>query len=126
MHDMSLLRDLLVVIAASLVVVVVLRRLRVPPVVGFLVSGILIGPGGLKLVGDREAVEMLAEVGVALLLFTIGLKFSLREMLRLRHWVFGAGLLQVLLTIGATLGACRLLDLPPRFGVFAGFLVSLS
>ncbi|MCE5240863.1 cation:proton antiporter [bacterium] len=123
---MSLLRDLLVVIAASLVVVVVLRRLRVPPVVGFLVSGILIGPGGLKLVGDREAVEMLAEVGVALLLFTIGLKFSLREMLRLRHWVFGAGLLQVVLTIGATLGACRLFGLPPRLGVFVGFVVALS
>ncbi|MHB8994291.1 MAG: cation:proton antiporter domain-containing protein [Armatimonadota bacterium] len=126
MHDIPLLRDLLILIVVSLVVVYLVRRVRVPAVVGFLLSGMLLGPGGLALIRDQETVEVLAEVGVALLLFTIGLKFSVREMLRLKHWVFGAGTLQVLLTIASGFAISRLLGFPLMLSVLVGFLLSMS
>lgn len=126
MHEFPLLSELLVVIFMSLVVVCALRRLKVPPVVGFLVAGALIGPGGLGLISDRETVEVLAELGVVLLLFTIGLKFSIQEVLRLKAWVLGAGSLQVLLTIGAVMLYCQYRGLPATQGAFYGFLAALS
>lgn len=126
MHELPLLQDLLIVLVASLAVVCLLKRLRVPPVVGFLVAGVLVGPGGFGLVRDTHTVELLAEVGVALLLFTIGLKFSLLEMYRLRRWVFGAGLLQVALTLAATFALVRLLGFNTQLALLLGFVISLS
>lgn len=126
MHEIPLLRDLLVIIILSLAVVYLVRRARVPAVVGFLLSGMLLGPGGLALIHDQETVEVLAEIGVALLLFSIGLKFSVREMLRLKHLVFGAGALQVLLTIAGGFAISRLLGLPIMLSVLVGFLLSMS
>jgi monovalent cation:H+ antiporter-2, CPA2 family len=126
MHDIPLLRDLLILIIVSLAVVYLVRRVRVPAVVGFLLSGMLLGPGGLALIHDQATIEVLAEVGVALLLFAIGLKFSVREMLRLRHLVFGAGALQVLLTIAGGFAVARLVGFPPMFSLLVGFLVAMS
>jgi CPA2 family monovalent cation:H+ antiporter-2 len=126
MHASPLLQDLLVIIVVSLVVVALLRRIRVPAVVGFLVSGMLLGPGGFRLIGEAGKVETLAEIGVALLLFTIGLKFSLREMFRLRRWVFGAGLLQVGLTTAATFGLARAAGFGADMGLLLGFVLALS
>jgi CPA2 family monovalent cation:H+ antiporter-2 len=116
----------MVVLAVSLAVVCLLRRLRVPPVVGFLLAGAVVGPGGLGLAHDREGIGALAEIGVVLLLFTIGLKFSLQEIARLKVWVFGAGTAQVMLTLGAVMLLARWLGLPTATGVFFGFLVALS
>lgn len=126
MHEIPLLRDLLIIIVVSLAVVHLVRRIRVPAVVGFLLSGMLLGPGGLALIHDQKTVEILAEVGVALLLFTIGLKFSIQEMLRLKYWVFGAGGLQVLLTVGGGFTIARMLGFPVPLGILVGFLTALS
>jgi len=126
MHDLPLLDDLLIIVIVSLVVVCVLRRFRVPAVVGFLVSGMLLGPGGFGVIGDSHAVEALAEIGVALLMFTIGLKFSLREMARLKRWVFGGGTVQVALTIAATFGLARAAGFGANTALFLGFVLALS
>ena len=126
MHDIPVLRELLILIIVSLAVVHLVRRARVPAVVGFLLSGMLLGPGGLALIKDQHTVEMLAEIGVALLLFTIGLKFSVQEMLRLKYWVFGAGALQVLLTIGGGFAVARVLGFPAPLSLLTGFLIALS
>ncbi len=126
MPDIPLLPNLLVVIAVSLVVVYGLRRLRVPPVVGFLLAGIIIGPGGLGLERDRAVIESLAEIGVILLLFTIGLKFSLQEMIRLRLWVFGAGTAQLALTMALVIALARGLGYDGRMGALLGAMVALS
>ena len=67
---MAILRDLLL-ISLSVVIVVVFHRLRVPPIVGFILAGVLGGPHGLGLVGSLHEVEILTEPGVVLLLFTI-------------------------------------------------------
>lgn len=95
------LRQLAVVMTTSLVAVYALRRVRLPPLVGFLVAGLALGPGGFGLVHDRASIDTMANVGVVFLLFGIGLNFSFRDLQRLKGIVFGAGSLQVLLTAAA-------------------------
>ncbi|MGH7406484.1 MAG: cation:proton antiporter, partial [Candidatus Methylomirabilales bacterium] len=80
MPEFRFLQDLIVVFCLSVLVVTVFNRFRLPTIVGFLASGILMGPYGLSLVSDVHSVEVLAEIGVVLLLFTIGLEFSLTKL----------------------------------------------
>ena len=101
-------------------------RLRLLPIVGFLLAGVVIGPNALGLVRDRELVDAAAEVGVVLLLFTIGIEFSFEKLNRIRRLIFGAGGLQVALATGATAGLLALFGVGWRAGVFTGFLVALS
>jgi len=84
MPELAFLRDLVVLFGASIVVVYGFNRLRLPAVVGFLVAGALLGPYGLDVVDDVARVEVFAEVGVVLLLFTIGVEFSLGQLRSLR------------------------------------------
>src|ERR1044071_1058187 len=86
------LKDLLIVFALGGLVVYALRTIKLPPVVGLLVAGAAMGPHGFSLVEDAHRVEVLAEVGVVLLLFTVGLEFSLGQLLKMwRMLVFGGG-----------------------------------
>ncbi|MEW5773525.1 MAG: cation:proton antiporter [Thermodesulfobacteriota bacterium] len=124
--DHSLLRDILVVFSLSIGVILACHAIRVPPVVGFLLTGVLAGPTGLGLVSGVAQVELMAEVGVILLLFTIGLEFSLAELTRLRRTVLTAGGLQVSLTIAAVWGLSLLAGLDQGQAVFLGFLAALS
>jgi CPA2 family monovalent cation:H+ antiporter-2 len=123
---LNLLGDLVVLFAAALVVVLVLRRLRLPTIAGFLVAGALIGPSGFGWIGDVDEIESLAEIGVVLLLFTIGLEFSLKELQRLGPVLLVGGGLQVTLTVLAVALASVLAGLTPSEGVFFGFLAALS
>src|SRR5665811_730117 len=84
MTDYPFLKDFLVLMGISLATVYFLRKLKVPTIVGYIVAGVIIGPGVLGLIEDRHSIELLAEIGVTLLLFTIGLKFSIRELARMR------------------------------------------
>ncbi|HXV92163.1 MAG TPA: cation:proton antiporter, partial [Pseudonocardia sp.] len=79
-------------------------RVRVVPIVGFLLAGVLIGPAQLGLVQNEEAVEAAAEVGVILLLFTIGIEFSLERLARVWRWIVVGGGLQVALATAAGVG----------------------
>ncbi|HEX8361695.1 MAG TPA: cation:proton antiporter [Longimicrobium sp.] len=101
-------------------------RLRLLPIVGFLMAGVVIGPNALGLVKNRELVDAAAEVGVVLLLFTIGIEFSFEKLNRIRRLIFGAGGLQVALATGVTAGLLALFGVGWRAGVFTGFLVALS
>jgi CPA2 family monovalent cation:H+ antiporter-2 len=117
--------NFLVIIVASVVVLLASHKLRLSPIIGFLVTGMVIGPSGLGLVGQHE-VELFAEIGVVLLLFTVGLEFSLAQMrARWRPFLIGGGL-QVLLTIAVTMGVAAATGLPVRAGIFLGFLAALS
>jgi CPA2 family monovalent cation:H+ antiporter-2 len=126
MHTGSVLSDLAVIFAVAVAVVLALGRAGLPPVVGFLVAGILVGPGGLGLVGDVHRVELLAEYGVALLLFTIGLEFSLERLTRIGRYVAVGGGLQVLLTIAGGVVAALIFGRSVGQGVFWGYLAALS
>ena len=92
MHgEIEVLRELLLVAGVSLVVLLAFQRLRVPAVTGFIVAGVLIGPAGFGLVGDPGLIATLAEFGVMLLLFTVGLEFSLADLERLRRSAIAPG-----------------------------------
>lgn len=73
--EYPMLQDVVIIIGLSVAAVYICRRLRIPGIVGFLVTGAAAGPGGFGLIGAQEDVEMLAEIGVVALLFTIGLEF---------------------------------------------------
>jgi monovalent cation:H+ antiporter-2, CPA2 family len=126
MHELGLLRDLVVIFAAALAVVLLFSRLRLPTIAGFIVAGALLGPGGLGAVRDVAQVQRLAEIGVALLLFTIGLEFSLDDLRRLGRILSVGGSLQVGLTTAVVATLAVLAGTSAPKGVFVGFLVALS
>lgn len=122
----AVLQELGVVLGVAVVVVLALSHLRLPTIAGLLAAGALIGPGGLGLVHDAARITVLAEIGVVLLLFSIGLEFSLARLKRLwRVLLLGGGLQVGLTTLGVLAGALAL-GVPVARGVFFGFLVALS
>lgn len=126
MTDYGVLGNLLVIFSVSIAVVFIFHQFRLPSIAGFLVAGALIGPHGLNLIGDIGTVQVLAEIGVVLLLFTIGIEFSLVQLASLRRLLFVAGPIQVgSVLLVAWLGA-MVVGLTWQEGIFWGFLVSLS
>lgn len=120
------LGEVVAILAASVVLAYLCNRIHLVPIVGFLLAGILIGPTALALVSDRGLIDGLAEVGVILLLFTIGVEFSLEKLLRIRHLIVVGGGIQVVLTVGIVAGALLLLGVSADAAVFTGCLVALS
>jgi monovalent cation:H+ antiporter-2, CPA2 family len=101
-------------------------RLGLVPIVGFLVAGVVIGPHALGLVQEQAIVDAVAEVGVILLLYTIGMEFSLERLAKIRTLILGGGTLQVALASVTMMGVLALLGVPWQAGLFTGFLVALS
>lgn len=127
MPDTAILQQLVIVLGAALLAIYFLQKIKIPPIVGYLLAGILIGPGGLSLVKDPHIIEIMAEIGVIFLLFIIGLNFSLSEIARMKNYVFIAGSLQVALTILATvLITTAAVGLDLRQAIFWGFLIAMS
>lgn len=124
--EISLLREITIIFGLSIAVLFICHRFRVPAIVGFLLTGILAGPHGFGLIKAVHEVEILAEIGVVLLLFTIGIEFSLKDLLKIRRSVLLGGTLQVLLTISAIFLIARLIGLTSGESFFMGFLISLS
>lgn len=125
MAELTFLRDLVILFGASIVVVFCFNKLRVPAVVGFLVAGALLGPYGLDVVNDVARVEIFAEVGVVMLLFTIGVEFSLAHIASLRA-VVGGGVIQIGSAIALSVLAGLAFGLPVNQGMFWGFLTAMS
>lgn len=126
MEHTHLLRDLIVLYGMAVVIAFIMRRARQPTLVGYLLTGVVAGPFGLRLIPDTAGVEILAEVGVALLLFTIGLELSIGKLMKMREVVLGAGSMQIGATVLATLGALMLAGFAARESLFWGFLVAAS
>jgi CPA2 family monovalent cation:H+ antiporter-2 len=123
--ELDFLRDLVVVFGVSIGIVYAFDKLRVPALVGFLVAGTLIGPYGLNIVRDISRVEVFAEIGIVLLLFTIGVEFSLAHIRSFRSAV-GGGLLQIGLTILLSAAVGLGAGLPANQAVLWGFLTAMS
>jgi CPA2 family monovalent cation:H+ antiporter-2 len=125
--EIKLLQDIAIIFGLAIIVLQVCHRIKLPAIVGFLLTGGLVGPHGLHLVRSVHEVELLAEIGVVLLLFTIGLEFSLKELFRLKRQVLIGGSLQVFLTIIATsLIMFFGFNLQVNRSIFIGFLMALS
>jgi CPA2 family monovalent cation:H+ antiporter-2 len=125
MH-IPLLQDILILLGFSVVIVFILQRLKLPSIIGFLITGAIIGPYGLSLVNAVEQVEILSEIGVILLLFVIGMELSISQLASIKKTVFIGGLLQVGLTILVSGLVYYFLGNPWNESVFVGFLFSLS
>jgi len=126
MEQLHILRDLAVIFAGSLLVVLVFHRFKLPALPGFIVAGILLGPNALGFVSDPHDVEGLAEVGVILLLFTIGIEFSLSRLKEMGGQILASGVSQMGFTVLATLGAGLAFSGSWRIALFLGFLIALS
>jgi CPA2 family monovalent cation:H+ antiporter-2 len=120
------LRDIVIILACSALVIYVLHRFRMPPIIGFIAAGIIIGPHGLGIIENPHVIESLAEIGVILLLFVVGIEFSMSEFMRLKKPAVLGGGLQVGITGAVAFALAYLLTKDIRLSVFIGFLVSLS
>jgi len=125
-QPVDLIGPLVVLLAVACAVLLVLTRLRLPPVIGYLCSGVLLGPHVLALIPRSDAVSTLAEIGVLLLMFTLGLEFDTRYFLRIKRVALGGGTLQILLTILVAVGVGMLLGWPVRTSAFFGCIMALS
>ncbi|XOV92257.1 MAG: cation:proton antiporter [Bacteroidota bacterium] len=127
MEELALLKEIVIILGLSIVVVFICHYFNLPPVLGFLLTGILAGPTGFAVIEASHEVEMLSEVGVILLLFVIGLEFSLKHLASISSTIFIGGSFQVGLTILGVLGLSLMLaSFDWQKGLFLGFLVSLS
>lgn len=120
------LANIIIICAFALVIIAIGNRFRIPGIVGFIITGILIGPYGFGLIPDRAIVDALAEIGIIFLLFTIGMQFSFRKLFEMKKIVLVGGGLQVFLTIAAVVGILHLFGVPTNQALFIGFLVCPS
>ncbi len=98
MHEFDFLGELVLIGVLAIAIILIFQRLRIPPVIGLIFTGIVLGPSGIGAVYDEKLIGTLAELGVILLLFTIGLEFSVEELKRLRKIVLVGGVVQILVT----------------------------
>lgn len=126
MHEIDYLRDMVVIMGIGVAIVAIFHRFKIPTIAGFIVAGMLVGPKGLGLVNDMHQVKMLAEIGVTLLLFGIGMEFPLNRLRRLWKLVLIGGFIQVGLSIGLVFLIARYFDLTWEASLLIGFIVAVS
>jgi len=126
MSELVYLRDLVIILGFGVIIVTVFHKLRLPAIAGFILSGVLVGPQGFGFINDVNQVEVLAEIGVALLLFGIGLELSLEKLRRLWKLIAVGGALQVGLSVLAVFAISKTFGVPGNSAVFIGFLLALS
>ncbi len=124
--DFSYLNEILIMFTAAVAVVVIFLYMDLPPILGYLIVGILVGPYSFALISNTEHIRAFAEFGVVLLLFTIGLEFSLPLLIRMKVEVLVLGGLQVLLTTVVTVTASLYLGMPLDSSMILGGVVAMS
>ena len=124
--DTPLFQDLILICGLSVASIWLFTRLRLPPLVGFLLAGILVGPHGFGWVRSGHEVELLAEIGVILLLFTIGLEFSLERLMRIKRAVLLGGSVQLVVTAVVVTLLSAWGGLKLNQAVFFGLAIALS
>lgn len=122
----SFLQSVLILLATAVVVVVLFRSLRLPPMLGYLLVGVAIGPHALGWIRETEEVHQLAEIGVVFLMFSIGLEFSLPKLITIRRIVFGLGAAQVALTMLPVWAVAGALGAEWREGLILGGVLAMS
>lgn len=120
------LKELVVIFALSIAVLLACSRVKIPILLGFILTGILAGPSGIGLISEIENVDLLAHIGIVLLLFTIGMEFSLKRLLSMKKIFFIGGGLQVGLTIIFSYGIVKLLGRSTSEAILFGCMIALS
>ena len=126
MSELGFLRDFVIIFSAAIAINFLFYRLRIAPIVGYLIAGVLLGPSMLGVIYDVGLIEVLAEVGVILLLFLIGIEFSIEELVRINRSVFIGGFIQVFLVTVVVLLISLSFGISIEKGIFMGLLVAMS
>src|SRR6266850_6428941 len=126
MESNGFLEQALVYLAAGIIAVPIFKRIGLGSVLGYLVAGVAIGPWGLRLIADPKTVLQIAEFGVVLLIFLVGLELNAQRVWNLRRAIFGLGSVQVVATIAAVTAIALLLGQPLLVGVIAGMGFAMS
>jgi monovalent cation:H+ antiporter-2, CPA2 family len=126
MDQFAIIKDIVIILLVSLPIIFLFRKLNLPSIVGFLIAGMIIGPYGFQLISEIAQIEVMAEIGVILLLFVIGLEVSFAQLMRMKKLLLIAGGLQLILTIGLGFILFYLLEIPPPQALFFAMLLSLS
>jgi len=121
----NLIFSIFVVLFCAVIVLLVGQKLRMPIIIGYFITGIIVGPYCLNLIGQAEA-DFIAEFGVILLMFTIGMEISLKNLLAMKKIVLIGGTIQLLLTTAIVCGIMMLLNFSFSTSLFIGFLVAHS
>lgn len=124
--EYSVLKDILIIFALSSCVNFIFTKIKVPTVIGYLFTGVVAGPHLLRLISSQTQIDLMADIGVILLLFSIGMEFSLKHLMKIRRVVFFGGLLQVLLTAGGFYIAACIYGMDWKGSLFAGLIAALS
>jgi len=124
--ELEFLRDIVLILGMAIVITFIFHKLRIPNIIGLLLTGVLVGPHGISVISNVHEVEILAEIGVILLLFTIGIEFSLKSLVKIRKILLIGGSFQVIVTIAIIYLISRQLDNPVNESIFIGFLIALS
>lgn len=127
MQDVEFLKVVVIIFGLASLVIFIFNKLKLPSVVGFLLTGIIAGPYALGLISDIDIIDVLAEIGVILLLFIIGMEFSIKKLLKIKNIVLLGGMMQVGITILVVVAILHFFThVPYNQAVFVGFLVALS
>ncbi|MBC5773513.1 cation:proton antiporter [Pontibacter sp. KCTC 32443] len=124
--DLPILEDVVIILGLAVVVILLFQRLKLPTILGFLITGVIAGPYGFSLINDIHNIEMLAEIGVILLLFIIGIEFSLRRLALIKRTILVGGAMQVFGSIVLIAAIMRMVNDTFGESVFVGFLIALS
>lgn len=124
--ELIILTDIVIIFAFATIVNFLFTKIRIPTIIGYLLTGIVAGPSVLGVIHSPHEIEFMAEIGILLLMFTIGLEFSLNHLIKIRNIVFFGGFFQLILTAGVTALVARMYDLSWSASVFIGFLTALS
>ena len=124
--ELTLLRDVVVILGLAVIVLFIFQRVKIPSIIGFLLTGIIAGPSVLGLISATREVEILAEIGIIFLLFTIGIEFSLDRFSKMKRSVLIGGSIQVFLTFIIFFLIALQWGLSTNESIFIGLLVSLS
>ncbi|MEI7423690.1 MAG: cation:proton antiporter [Prolixibacteraceae bacterium] len=124
--ELSVLKDIVIIFALSSLVNYLFTRIRVPTIIGYLLTGVIVGPKLMGIIKAPQEIELMAEIGVVLLLFMIGMEFSLNHLFKIRRRVFLGGFLQLTLTTLVSTLLVHSYNLNWKAAIFVGFLTALS
>jgi len=126
MQQFAIIRDIVIILLVSIPIIFVFNKLKIPSIVGFLAAGMIIGPHGFQLISEITEIEVMAEVGVILLLFVIGLEVSIKQLMRMKKFLIIAGGLQLIGTIAFSSIIFYSFGINITQSIFLAMLVSLS
>ena len=124
--ELSVLKDIVIIFALSSLVNYLFTRIKVPTIIGYMLTGVMVGPKLMGIIEAPQEIELMAEIGIVLLLFMIGMEFSLNHLFKIRRRVFLGGFLQLTLTALVTTLLAHAYNLNWKASVFIGFLTALS